>query len=81
MNIKAAYLIAPIEEVVIEQPEGFELLDKNGRPFVCELKKNLYGLKKSGRKWFLTFKVFLTPLIFVNSIHDECLFIKNRTKI
>ena len=36
-DIKTAYLNAPIEEdVVIEQPEGFEILDENGKPFVCK---------------------------------------------
>ena len=59
MDIKIAYLNAPIEEdVVIKQPEGFELLDENGKPFVCKLKKNLYGLKQSGRNWFF-FEGFL----------------------
>ena len=76
MDIKTAFLNAPIEEdVVIKQPEGFELLDENGKPFVSKLKKSLYGLKQSGRNWFLTLKAFLITLSFVNSFHDECLFI------
>ena len=81
MDIKTAYLNAPIEEdVVIKQPEGFELLDENGKPFVCKLKKSLYGLKQSGRNWFLTLKAFLITLGFVNSFHDECLFIKKQNE-
>ena len=79
MDIKTAYLNAPIEEdVVIKQPEGFELLDEDGKPFVCKLKKSLYGLKQYGRNWFLTLKAFLITLRFVNSFHDECLFIKKQ---
>ena len=79
MDIKTAYLIAPIEEVVvIKQLEGFEFLDENGEPFVCKLKQSLYGLKQSGRNWFFTLKAFLITLSFVNSIHDECLFIKKQ---
>ena len=40
INIKIAYLNAPIEEdVVIKQPEGFELLDENEKSFDCKLKK------------------------------------------
>ena len=49
MDIKTAYLNAPIEEdVVLKQPKGLELLDENGKPFVCKLKESLYGLKQSG---------------------------------
>ena len=49
MDIKTAYLNAPIgEDVVIKQPEGFKLLDEDGKPFNCKLKKSLYGLKQSG---------------------------------
>ena len=81
MDIKTAYLNAPIQEdVVIKQPEGFELLDENGRQFVCKLKKSLYGLKQSGRNWFLTLKAFLITLRFVNSFHDECLFTKKQNE-
>ena len=79
MDIKTAYLSAPIEEdVVIKQPEGFEILDEKGKPFVCNLKKSLYGLKQSGINWFLTLKAFLITLRFVNSFHDDCLFIKKQ---
>ena len=76
---KIAFLNAPIEEdVVVKQHECFELLDKKGKPFVCKLKKSLYGLKQSGRNWFLTLKAFLITLSVVNSFHVECLFIKNQ---
>ena len=75
MDIKTAYLNAPIEEdVFIKQPEGFELLDENGKPFFCKLKKSLFGLKQSGKNWFLTLKAFFITLRFVNSFHEECLF-------
>ena len=81
MDIKTAYLNAPIEEdVVIKQPEGFGLLDENGKSFDCKLKKSLYGLKQSGRNWFLTLKASLITLSFVNSFYDECLFIKKQDK-
>ena len=72
MNIKTAYINAPIEEdVVIKQPEGLEFLDENGKPFVCKLKKSLYGLKQSRRNCFLTLKALLIKLSFVNSFHDN----------
>ena len=79
MDTKTAFFNAPIEEdVVIKQPEGFELLDENRKPFVCKLKESFYGLKQSGRNGFLTSKAFLITLSFVNSFHDKCLFIKKQ---
>ena len=75
MNMKTVCLKAPIEEeVVIKQPEGFELLDENGKLFVCKLKRSLHGLKQFGRNWFLILKVFLVTLKFVNSFHYDCFF-------
>ena len=60
MGINTAYLSAAIEEdLVIKQPEVFELLDENGKPFVCNLKKSLYSWKQSGINWFLNLKSFL----------------------
>ena len=38
------------EEVFIEQPQGYEELDKKW--YVCKLFKSLYGLKQAGRKWY-----------------------------
>ena len=45
MDIKTAYLIAPIEEnVYMLQPEGFVKFDPDGNPLVCKLNKSIYGL-------------------------------------
>ena len=38
----------------------------------------MYGLKQSGRNWFLTLKTFLITLNFVKSFHDKCLFMKKQ---
>ena len=82
MDMKTAYLNAPIEkDVLIKQPEAFELymnLHEKRKPFIFILKKNLRGLKPSGRNWFLTKKSFLITLGFVNSFHDKCLFTKKQ---
>ena len=40
------------------------------------MKKSLYGLKQSGRNWYLTFRNFLVAKGFESSVHDNCLFIK-----
>ena len=77
MDIKTAYLIADIEEeIFMQQPEGSEKFDKQGHPLICKLRKNLDGLKQSGRNWYLTIKTFLNQLGFAPAIQDECLFIK-----
>ena len=46
MDVKSTFLNGELEEeVYIEQPEGFPLIDDND--IVCRLKKALYGLKKA----------------------------------
>ena len=77
MDIKTAYIKAPIaEEIYMKQPEGFEQLDNKEKPLVCLMNKSLYGLKQSGRNWYLTFRNFLVAKGFESSVHDNCLFIK-----
>ena len=49
-DIKTAFLNGDIEEeIYVIQPTGFEIMDENGKPFVCKLKKALYGLKQAAR--------------------------------
>ena len=77
LDIKTAYLNADIEEeIFMQQPEGFEKFDKHGNPIICKLRKILYGLKQSGRNWYLTIKNFLSQIGFTAAIQDDCLFIK-----
>ena len=76
MHIKTAYLNAPIaEEIYMKQPEGFEQLDNREKPLICLMKKSLYGLKRSGRNWYQTFRNFLEAKGFESSVHDNCLLI------
>jgi hypothetical protein len=45
MDVKSSFLNGELEEeVYIEQPEGFRLLENTN--YVCKLKKTLYGLKR-----------------------------------
>ena len=55
--------------IYMEQPEGYQ----KGKQMVCKLKRSLYGLKKSGRKWFECLSSHLFGLIFKASLHDPCL--------
>ncbi len=44
MDVNSSFLNGELkEEVYIEQPEGYQILDKKG--YVCRLKKALYGVK------------------------------------
>jgi hypothetical protein len=51
MDVKSTFLNGDLEEeVYIEQPEGFQLSEKEN--YVCRLKKALYGLKQAPRAWY-----------------------------
>jgi hypothetical protein len=60
MDVKSSFLNGYLkEEVYMEQPEGFQLLDNPD--LVCKLKKALYGLKQAHRvlviiDWISIFK-------------------------
>ena len=70
MDIKTAYLNAPIhEDVYMGQPEGYQ----KGKQMACKLKRSLYGLKQSGRNSFECVTSHLFELNFKASFHDPCL--------
>jgi hypothetical protein len=51
MYVKTAFPNGFIdEEVYIEQPQGFEVSERETH--VCLLRKELYGLKQSPRAWY-----------------------------
>jgi hypothetical protein len=51
MDVKSTFLNGELEEeVYIEQPEGFLLLERED--YVCRLKKALYRLKQAPRAWY-----------------------------
>jgi hypothetical protein len=63
MDVKTAFLNGIIEEeVYIEQPQGFEVEDRNSH--VCRLKKALYGLKQAPESQSLVwpYRQFLNEL-------------------
>ena len=54
MDVKTAFLNAPIDcELYVEQPEGFAVHNEKGKKLVGKVKKSLYGLKQSGRNWYI----------------------------
>jgi hypothetical protein len=75
MDVKTTFLNGVIEEeVYIEQPQGFEVEDRNIH--VCRLKKYLYGLKQAPRTWYGRIDSFLTSLGFTKSKYDSNLYFK-----
>ena len=57
MDVKSAFLNGVLQEVFVEQPEGFE--DPQLPNYVYKLKKALYGLKQAPRAWYERITKFL----------------------
>ena len=58
METKSSFLNGELEEeVYIEQPEGFQLLEN--AYYVCKSKKALYGLKQAPRVWYFRLDKYL----------------------
>ena len=58
MDAKLDFINGELEEEVdIEQPEGFQLLEN--ADYVCKLKKALYGLKQAPRAWYSRLDTYL----------------------
>ena len=73
MDLKTTFLNGMIEEeVYIEEPEGFETLDR--QLHVCQLKRALYGLKQEPRTWYTRIDSYFTRLGFIKSEVDENLY-------
>ena len=75
MDVKTTFLHGSLkEEAYVEQPEGFEVQDRNTH--VCRLKKALYGLKQASRAWYERIDSYLIKLGFTRSEADLNLYFK-----
>jgi len=76
VDVKSAYLNAPLEEVIyMKPPRGVLKPGQEGK--YCRLLKGLYGLKQAGRGWYLEMsKVFLKELGFERSAVDHSVFFR-----
>eukprot|EP00253_Pinus_taeda_P026626 PITA_26626 len=74
MDVKSAFLNGELEEVYIEQPDGFIL--GNDRNLVYRLKKSLYGLKQAPRAWYYHLDKYLHQQGLSNGSADNNLYIK-----
>jgi hypothetical protein len=74
MDVKTNFLNGVVEEVYVENPQGFKTHDKE--TYVCILKKALYGLKQAPRAWYGRIDSFLMSLGFTKSKEDPNLYYK-----
>jgi hypothetical protein len=73
MDVKTAFLNGFIEEeVYIEQPQGFEVCERESH--VCLLRKALYGLKQAPRAWYSRIDSYLLQMGFEKSDVDPNLY-------
>ena len=74
MDVKTTFLHEDLEEeIYMKQLEGFAV--KGKKELVCKLKKSLYGLKQSPRKWYQKFDTFIQGLGFTRSKEDHCVYL------
>jgi hypothetical protein len=79
LDVVTAFLQADVEqEVYTRQPDGFHHTDINGEERVCLLKKSLYGVMQTPRKWNKTITAWLKECAFSQSKvdHGNYVFIK-----
>jgi hypothetical protein len=75
MDVKTAFLNGFIEEeVYIEQPQGFEVSERESH--VCLLRKALYGLKQATRTWYSRTDTYLLQMGFEKSDVDPNLYFR-----
>ena len=74
MDVKYVFLNGILEEVYIEQPEGF--VDENNKDKVCKLHKDLYVLKKAHRTWYERLHKYLVQIGFERDDENSIMYIK-----
>lgn len=82
-DVKTAFLNGTLEKAVfMEIPEGLEERVAHkyntkhfSKDYVCELKRALYGLKVSPKRWFIRFREAMERMGFENYPFQPCLFI------
>ena len=78
MDVNFAFLNGKLEEVYIEQPEGFLLLEN--KDYAYKLKKALYGLKQYPRAWFSRLDSYLKQQGFKRGATESNIYLKIEDK-
>lgn len=79
IDIKGAYLngkLSSKENIYMQQSPGYP--DPGNPSKVCLLKKTLYGLKQSGRRWYQQLVEIMTELGFSRCEVDQAVFTKGK---
>ena len=80
-DISNAFARADVDaHIHVEQPHGFVKQDPSGRPYVCRLKKGLYGTKQAARLWHETLKQRLHSDGWRRLESDPCIFTRTTEK-
>src|SRR3954468_16458735 len=76
LDVKTAFLHGDLkEEIYMEQPEGFQVKDKEDQ--VWKLNMSLYELKQAPRPWYKKFDSFMEKQGYKRTTSDPCVFIKS----
>ena len=82
IDIKEAYLngiLTEREVIYMQQPPGYHIPSQ--QKLVCRLRKTLYGLKQSGRRWYQRLvEIMMTHLHFSRSDVDQAVFFRRNEK-
>lgn len=82
LDVMTAFLNGELDEdIYMRIPEGAGLDNEKDAGKVLKLRKCLYGLKQSGRMWYLCLHEFLVTLNFVPLQSDCSIYRKNHTYI
>jgi hypothetical protein len=74
MDVSTAFLHGELaEEVYMKQPQGF--IEQGKEHLVCQLKRSIYGLKQSPRRWNYALYNRLKEMGFKQTSGDPCLYI------
>lgn len=75
LDVKTAFLNGKIdEEIYMEIPDGVQVSQKDRESKVCKLKRALYGLKISPKRWNIRFTEIALKVGLKNSSLEPCLF-------
>jgi len=81
IDVVTAFLAGDLkEEIYMEQPEGFEVGNKED-DLMCRLRKSLYGLKQAPRIWNRKIRNFLKSIGFDQLFSDPCVYINKDTNV
>ena len=74
LDVKSTFLNGEIEEVYMEQPQGYKIQGEEGK--VYRLKKALYGPKQAPRAWNSKRDKYLVEHRFLKSPSEPSLYLK-----